>query len=309
MSTVIRIHEFGDASVLRAEDQPVPEPGPGELLVRVDAAGVNPVDFKIREGAYPLVTKDDLPFSMGADVAGTVERAGEGVTSFDRGAAIHAMLGQGRGAYAQHVIVKSDEAAAIPANLSAAEAASVPLAGLTAWQGLLDHGRLAAGQRVLIHGAAGGVGHFAVQIAKAQGATVIATAREEDADFLRDLGADEVIDYRNQRFEDETDEIDLVFDTIGGETQERSWQVLKKGGAMVSTLDEPSESKANEKNAHRARFLVQPNGTQLEEIDALIHQGKIRVVVDRTFPLDQAGRAHDTLEGEHIRGKIALTVG
>ncbi|WP_299819597.1 NADP-dependent oxidoreductase [uncultured Jannaschia sp.] len=306
MSTTIRIHEFGASDVLRVEDRPVPEPGPGEVRIRVAAAGLNPVDFKTREGSYPMVSRDDLPLAMGHEVAGTVEAVGEGVESFARGARVHAMVSAG--GYAQHVVVSAGDAAAVPEGLSDAEAAAIPLAALTAWQGLVDHGGLTAGQRVLIHGGAGGVGHFAVQIAKARGATVLATASAGDEDVLRELGADTVIDYRNARFEEETGEVDLVLDLIGGETQERSWSVLRHGGAMVSSLQEPSEEKAREKDARATAFLVKPDGTQLEEIGRLVTRGQLRPVVAETFPLERAADAQDRLETGHVRGKIVLLV-
>lgn len=307
MSVAIRIHEFGESGVLRSEDVPTPEPGPGELRIRVHAAGVNPVDYKIRQGKYPLVTDRDLPVGMGRDVSGVVDAVGDGVESFAKGAAVHAMVSKG-GGYARYAIVSAGDAAAVPSGLGHEQAAAIPLAGLTAWQALVDHGELRDGQSVLVHGGAGGVGHFAIQIAKARGARVLTTAADEDASLLRELGADVVIDYRNQRFEDETGEVDLVLDLIGGETQERSWAVLKSGGAMVSTLDEPSEEKARERNARTARFLVEPNGTQLEEIDRLVLAGELRPVVSETFPLDRAAEAQDKLEREHVQGKIVLTV-
>ena len=307
MSRVVRIHEFGDSSVLQHDDVAIPEPGPGEVRVRVHAAGVNPVDYKIREGKYPMVTADDLPFAMGRDVSGVVDAVGDTVDSFDRGAAVHAMVGRG-GGYAQHAIVRAEEAAAVPRGLSHGEAASMPLAALTAWQGMIDHGDLREGQTVLIHGGAGGVGHFAVQIAKARGATVVTTAAAEDAPLLQELGADRVIDYRSQRFEEEAGDVDLVFDLIGGDTQDRSWSVLARGGALVSTLGEPSEEKARETDARATRFLVQPNGTQLEEIDRVFLAGQLRPVIAESFPLERAAEAQDRLERGHSRGKVVLSV-
>ena len=307
MTRAIRIHEFGDSGVLRQEDVPTPEPGPGEMLVRVHAAGINPVDYKIRQGGYPAVGEDDLPITMGLDVSGVVEAVGDAVDSFTERAAVHAMLSR-PGGYAEHAIVRAEEAAAVPRELNHEQAAAVPLAALTAWQGLLEQGGLQAGQTVLIHGGAGGVGHFAVQIAKAHGAEVVVTAGQEDVPLLTDLGADRVVDYRSQRFEDEVGEVDLVLDLIGGETQERSWAVLKRGGAMVSTLQDPSKERAREKDARTGWFLVSPNGTQLEEIDRLVMNGQLRPVVMETLPLDRAAEAHDRLEHEHSRGKIVLTV-
>ncbi|SFH26748.1 NADPH:quinone reductase [Palleronia marisminoris] len=307
MSLAVRIHEFGASDVLRSEDVPTPEHGPGEVRIRVHAASVNPVDYKIRQGGYPMVSADDLPITMGRDVAGVVDAVGDGAESFDEGALVHAMISNG-GGYAQHAIVNVGDAAAVPNGLGHDQAAAIPLAGLTAWQALVDHGKLRGGQSVLIHGGAGGVGHLAVQIAKARGAQVFTTAAAEDASLLRELGADKVIDYRNQRFEDEIDEVDLVVDLVGGETQNRSWAVLKSGGAMVSTLEEPSEEKAREKNAHTARFLVQPNGTQLGEIGRLVLKGQLRPVVSEVLPLERAAEAQDKLEQEHVQGKIVLSV-
>ncbi|WP_375261909.1 NADP-dependent oxidoreductase [Palleronia sp.] len=306
MSIAIRIHEFGASDVLQFDDIPTPEPGPGELRIRVHAASVNPVDYKIRQGGYPMVGADDLPFTMGRDVSGVVDAVGEGAESFGKGALVHAMISTG-GGYVEHAIVNAGDAAAVPDGLGHEQAAAIPLAGLTAWQALVDHGQLRNGQRVLIHGGAGGVGHFAIQIAKARGAWVATTAAAEDVSLLHELGADMVIDYRNQRFEDEIDEVDLVVDLIGGETQDRSWAVLKSGGAMVSTLEEPSEEKAREKKARTARFLVQPDGMQLEEIGRLVLKGQLRPVVSETLPLERAAEAQDKLEQEHIQGKIVLT--
>ncbi|HVW92284.1 MAG TPA: NADP-dependent oxidoreductase [Devosia sp.] len=239
----MRIHEFGGPDVLQRDDVQRPAAGPGELLVRVAAASVNPVDFKMRAGGYSR-QQQDLPITLGRDLAGTVEQVGPGVSGFSTGDEIFALLGRDRGTYAEYVLVKPEEAARKPKNLSFIEAAAVPLAGLTAWQGLFDQGGLAAGQRVLIHGGAGGVGHLAVQFAKAHGAFVATTASAQDADYLRGIGADEVIDYKNQRFEDELSGMDLVYDLIGGETQARSWDVLKPGGIIVSTLGEPSQEEA-----------------------------------------------------------------
>jgi NADPH:quinone reductase-like Zn-dependent oxidoreductase len=206
-------------------------------------------------------------------------------------------------------MVKAVEMAAKPARLSHAEAAAVPLAGLTAWQGLFEHGGLQAGQRVLIHGGGGGVGHFAIQFAKAKGATVFTTAGGDDLDFVRGLGADMAIDYKAQRFEEVARDIDVVYDLIAGETQERSWPVLKPGGIIVSTLSQPSDEKARAHQARGTHYMARPNGEQLLEIARLIDEGKVRVVVARRFPLDQVRAAHEMLEREHPHGKIVLDVG
>jgi NADPH:quinone reductase-like Zn-dependent oxidoreductase len=302
----IRIHKFGGPEVLKEDSLPVPEPGAGEILVRVDAASVNPVDGKIREGKFLNVAA--LPLTLGRDLSGVVEACGGGVQGVTRGEAIFALLGHDRGAYAQEVVVKSGEWARMPDNLSAVEAAAVPLAALTAWQGMIDHGGLTSGQRVLVHGGAGGVGHFAIQIAKAKGAWVATTCAGEDVDFVKNLGADAAFDYKTETFEDNLSDIDLVYDLIGGETQERSFQVLKEGGALVSTLKQPDKAKALSKNLTVAHYVTGPDAGELSKIAALIEQGKIRPVVHAVYPLAEAARAEQALAEEHVRGKIVLTL-
>jgi NADPH:quinone reductase-like Zn-dependent oxidoreductase len=302
----VRIHEFGGPEVLRVEDQPRPEPAPGEVLVRVEAASVNPVDYKMRNGGY--VPQSALPLTLGRDVAGVVESAPDEASGFKAGDAVYAMLARDRGGYVEYVAVKAADCALKPERLDFIQAAAVPLAALTAWQGLFDHGCLNSGQRVLIHGASGGVGHFAVQFAKARGATVFATCSQDDAAFVRGLGADEVIDYHAERFEDRARDIDLVYDLVGGETQDRSWAVLKDGGVMVSTLNEPDKAKEQAKHAHGVHYMAQPNGGQLAEIAKLIDDGKVTPTVAAVFPLAEAAKAERKLEDGHVRGKIVLEV-
>jgi NADPH:quinone reductase-like Zn-dependent oxidoreductase len=304
----IRIHTFGGPEVLKLEDVPLPQPGDDEILVRIRAASVNPVDFKIRKGGYPMVTPKDLPKTLGRDFSGTVESVGARVQGVNTGDAVFALLGRDRGAYAQYVIAKPTEFAAKPRDIDHVHAAAVPLAALTAWQGIFDQGKLTAGQKVLIHGGAGGVGHMAVQLAKAKGAWVAATCSGGDIDFVRGLGADKVIDYKTQRFEDEVSELDLVYDLIGGETQTRSFAVLKRGGALISTLKQPDAAKAAEKNLHVAHYMAEASATELAEVAGLINEGKVRAVVSRTFPLAEAAAAQTFLEKEHVRGKVVLTV-
>jgi NADPH:quinone reductase-like Zn-dependent oxidoreductase len=302
----VRIHRFGGPEVLELEDLPMPEPRDDEVVVRVHAAGVNPVDYKIRSGGYPMVKQDDLPVVLGRDLSGTVALCGTRAHTLKQGDPVYAMSGPDRGTYAQFVLVKAVEMTAKPAALSHAEAGAVPLAALTAWQGLFDHGGLQAGQRVLIHGGAGGVGHFAVQFAKVAGATVFATAGGGDLDFVRGLGADAVIDYKAQRFEEIASDIDVVFDLIAGETQERSWSVVKPGGILVSTLAEPSREAAQAHRARGTRYMAQPNGAQLQQIGRLLDEGRVRVVLTKRFPLAEVREAHRTLEQEHPRGKVVL---
>lgn len=305
----VRIYRFGGPDVLTLEEVPVPSPGEEELLLRVHAASVNPVDYKIRQGKYPPVSVAQLPLTLGRDASGQIESCGSAVRGLREGDAIYVMLGSlDRGTYAEHVVVRPGEAAAKPSRLSHLDAAAVPLAGLTAWQGLFDHGHLQGGQRVLIHGGSGGVGHFAIQFAKARGATVVTTVAEENIDFVRELGADEAIDYRAQPFETVVRDVDMVFDLVGGETQERSWQVLKPGGVLVSTLGEPPREKATQHNVHGVGYVARPDAGELAEIGRLIDGGKVRPVIAATYPLAEARQAHERLERGHVRGKIALTI-
>ena len=300
----IRIHRFGGPEVMQVDEVPIPEPRDDEVLLRVHAASVNPVDYKIREGKF--VGPDKLPLTLGRDLSGTVEKAGAGERDLRRGDALYAMLGHDRGAFAEYVIVRKGEAARKPERLSHVEAASVPLAGLTAWQGLFDHGGLREGQRVLIHGGAGGVGHFAIQFAKAKGARVLTTVSRDDLDLVRELGAAEAIDYKAQRFETVARDVDMVFDLIGGETQERSWAVLKRGGILVSTLGPPPREKAEQQAVRAAGFMATPNAAELATIGRLIDDGKVRPFIAATFPFSEAAAAEEQLEHGHVRGKIVL---
>lgn len=302
----VRINRFGGPEVLQVESVPVPAPRDDEVVVRVNAASVNPVDYKTREGSFPPVKADALPIVLGRDLSGTAELLGTRAHTMKRGDPIYAFIGTDRGAYARYVLVKAVEMAAKPRNLDHVQAAAVPLAGMTAWQGLFDHGGLRAGQRVLIHGGTGGVGHLAAQFAKARGATVLTTVAGRDLDFARELGADEAIDYQAQRFEDVAREVDLVLDLIGGETQERSWSALKRGGIIVSTLTQPSEERARAHGARGAHFMAQPNGEQLNEISRLIEAGQVKPFVAAVFPLDQVQAAQSTLEKGGLRGKVVL---
>jgi NADPH:quinone reductase-like Zn-dependent oxidoreductase len=304
----IRIHRFGGPETLKEDELPLPHPRDDEILVRVEAAGVNPVDAKMRDGKVSSIQAKDLPLTLGRDLSGVIESCGTTVQGLRKGDEVFAFVGYDRGAYAQYVMVKAGEFAPKPENLSHVEAAAVPLAGLTAWQGLLDHGKLAAGQRVLVHGGAGGVGHFAVQIAKTKGAWVAATCSGSDVDFVKELGADQVIDYQNQNFVEEVGDIDLVFDLVAGETQDRSFAVLKAGGALISTLQAPDKSKAKAKKLRVADYMAKPNAAQLAEIGRLLLEGKIKPYVFRTFKLEEAGKAEQVLAEQHVRGKIVLTV-
>lgn len=303
----IRIHGFGGPDVLAFEEVPKPRPVDGEVLIKVRAASVNPIDYKIRAGEF----KPDglqIPMTLGRDVAGVVEEVGPNVTDLKVGDEVYTLLDRDHGGYAEYTLAKEENVAKKPQALDYIRAAGVPLAATTAWQGLFDHGKLKAGERVLIHGAAGGVGHFAVQFAKDRGAYVIATARIEDHELLRTLGADEVIDYRTERFEQRAHDIDLVLDLVAGDTQYRSWNVLRNGGRLVSTLHPPSKEEAEQHHAHGEAFMAEPNRSELDEISQLIDSGRVSVFVQQTIPLQEARRAHEHIEHDHIRGKVVLTI-
>lgn len=305
-----RMHKTGGPGVLKLEEVPLPKPRKGEFLVDVRSAGINPVDIKIREGKFPLF-KAHLPATIGRDIAGIIRGIGgdRAKSAFKMGDSVFGMLDYERGAYAEYTIASAREIVRRPKNLKERDAGAIGVAALTAWQGLFDHGKLKKGQRVLIHGAAGGVGHYAVQFAKYAGAKVIATASGRDLKWVKGLGADEVIDFENQKFEEHTGNIDLVFDLIAGETQERSWQVLKEeGGAIVSTLSEPSKAEARKRRARGLRMVVKANPLQLKKIAALIVRGRVKVVIDKTFPLEKVSAAHQYLQNGHVRGKVALKI-
>lgn len=303
----VRIHEYGGPEVLQYEDAPRPKPGPGDVLIRVYAAGVNPVDWKIRQGLNRQNLHYSLPVILGWDVSGVIETVGAGATRLKKGDAVYSRPDITRdGAYAEYIIARESEVALKPLNLDHAHAAAIPLAALTAWQAIFDGADLRAGQRVLIHAAAGGVGGYAVQLARWKGAHVIGTASGKNRDYVRDLGADEVIDYTSTRFEDVVHDVDVVFDTIGGDTQQRSWKVLKKGGILVSTLTTPSQEEAKAHGARGIHIYVQPNQKQLTEIAWLVESGKFRSLLEVVLPLSEARKAHELSQTGHTRGKIVL---
>jgi NADPH:quinone reductase-like Zn-dependent oxidoreductase len=306
----VRMHAYGGPEVLKFEEAPRPDPGDGEVVVRVHGAGINPVDWKVRAGLVRAIPHK-LPLILGWDVSGTVEWLGPNARGFQAGDEVYTRLDVRRdGAYAEHVAVPAAALALKPRLIDHLHAAAVPLAGLTAWQALFDpsHAELAQGQTILIHGAAGGVGHFAVQLAKWRGARVIATGSADNAGFLRELGADVFVDYRAQRFEDVAHDVDAVLDTIGGETLERSWAVLRRGGALVTIAGAPAPELAAQHGVRASGVMAQTNVRQLNELAALIDAETLRPAVSRIFPLAHARKAHELSEAGHVRGKIVLDV-
>jgi NADPH:quinone reductase-like Zn-dependent oxidoreductase len=303
-----RIHRFGGPGVLEADEVEPSLPDASQVLVAVKAASVNPVDFKIRSGKYPAVREDRLPYTLGRDVSGVVEKCGAQATAFKIGDEVFGMVGINGGGYADKVVLDQKATARKPASLDHVHAAAIPLAGQTAWQGLFRHGQLKAGQSVLIHGGSGGVGHFAIQFAKAKGARVLTTVSTSSVDFARSLGADVVIDYKTQRFEDHASDLDMVFDLIDGETRERSWSLLKRGGILVSTLTEPSQDQAKEHGVRAKRYTVEADGAELAEIADLVTAGKVKPHVAKTYPLDHASEALRSVEEGHSVGKVVLVM-
>lgn len=311
MSTMkaIRFHAYGGPEVLVHEDAPRPEAATGELLIRVAAAGVNPVDWKARAGHLKDWLQYQLPLIPGWDVSGTVAAMGNGVSGFKEGDEVFGMLDLTRdGAYAEYAIARAADMARKPASVSHVDAASLPIAALTAWQALFEVARLAPGQTILIHGAAGGVGHFAVQFAKGKGARVIATASARNTGFVRELGAERVIDYQSTRFEESVRDVDIVLDTIGGDTQQRSWQVLKKGGILVATLGIDTSQAARDFGARGEGMFVHADAGQLSKIAALVEAKQLRPYIGSTPQLTEAAKAHEQSETGHVRGKIVLRV-
>jgi NADPH:quinone reductase-like Zn-dependent oxidoreductase len=304
----IRIHEYGGPEKLREEDVPEPRAESGQVLVRVHAASVNPIDYKLASGVMRQIMPLEFPWIPGGDFSGVVEAVGAGVTGFKKGDVVYGDT-PGGGAYTQQLGTSASVVAPKPSKLSHIEAASVPLAGQTAWQALFDHGRLERGQTVLIHGGSGGVGAFAVQLAHWKGAKVLATGSAENADFLRSLGADMAIDYKAKPFESVAKNVDLVLDLIGGETQRRSFGVLKPGGSLIATAQPPSEQEAAQHKVRAAMMRMEASAKNLLELAKLLDAGTIRPLVSKKYPMSEARAAWADILSGHTRGKIVLEVG
>jgi len=306
----VRIHEFGDPEkVLKLEATEVPIPKEDEVLIKVYASAVNPVDQKIITGQAQEKFPSTFPLTIGWDVAGIIEQAGSHVRNFSIGDEVYGRpFPTTNGAFAEYLVIKADEVALKPRSLDHLNAAAVPLAGLTAWQGLFKFGKLEKGQRVLIHAASGGVGSFAVQFAKWKGAYVIGTASADNLAFIKQLGADDAIDYQNERFEERLSDIDLVIDLIGKETQERSLEVIKPGGRLVTTVMPEFKEKAKEKGIHLEGFTAQSYKDDLEQIADLIDDGIVSPVVSAVYDLEDAVKAEALSAQKHTRGKIVIKV-
>jgi len=313
----IAIQEFGGRDQLQLMDLPVPAVGAQEVLIQIKATGVNPIDWKIREGFLRDVFPHEFPIILGWDAAGVVEKIGSEVTERRVGDEVYAYCRLPvihNGSYAEYIALPANIVAKKPVSLSFEQAASVPLVALTAYQSLFDAGGLRSGETVLIHAAAGGVGGFAVQLAKQHGATVIGTASPHNHDYLRGLGADRVIDYVTQDFRQAIRRwypsgVDLVYDCVGGDVLEQSVEILNPTGRLI-TIAEPAQAETMKKQGLNVQFVfVEPNARQLEELTNMADQGKLHTHVSDTFPLEEAVQAHEILETHHVKGKLVLTLG
>lgn len=312
----IAIREFGGRDKLERMDLPVPEVGAGEVLVRVKGAGVNPVDWKIREGRLKDLFPHRFPLIPGWDAAGIVEKIGPGVTRFRVGDEIFAYcrkpVVQG-GAYAEYIALKEEHMAVKPRNTTFTEAAGIPLTALTAYQALVDAAGIRSGERVLIHAAAGGVGGFGVQIAKDRGALVWGTAGSRNEDYVRSLGAERVIDYSRDDFRKVIrsaypDGVDVVFDCVGGDVLKKSVEIVRKGGRLISIVDSLDERSLGRADIRFEFVFVAPNSKELSELGQMVEQGRLRVHLEEVLPLEAAAKAHELSESRHTRGKIVLSV-
>ena len=303
----IRVHQFGGPDALVQEDVPRPVPGDGEVLLRVKAAGVGPWDAWIRSGRSVL--PQPLPLTPGSDVAGIVEALGPGAAEFTMGDAVFgATNDRFTGGYAEYAVASATKLAKMPRRLGFTEAASVPVVACTAWQMVFEHGAVDATKRVLVHGAAGNVGAYAVQLARRVAQEVVATAMSRDVAYVQTLGAHRIIDVQTSRFEEDVTDVDVVLDTIGGETQDRSFAVLKPGGVLVSAVVAPDPEKAARHGVRALFFLVEVSSPRLEQIASLIDAGELTTSVGDVLPLSAARMAHEMLAGKpHKRGKIVLT--
>lgn len=305
----VRIHSYGGREVLAYEDAPRPIPGENEVLIQVYASSVNPFDIAARSGYLDGYFHYTLPLILGTDVSGVIEEVGTGVTDFAPGDEVYSRAGVVRdGAYAEYAVVPVSDVAFKPKSVDHFHAAALPHVTLTAWQALIEVAQLTQGQTVLIHAAAGGVGHVAVQLSKSLGAKTIGTA-SLNIEHLQELDCDETIDYSTTAFENTVKNVDVVLDLVGGETQQRSWAVMRPGGILLATVQPPSQEMAS---AHgvRQHFVTStpPIGQVLTEVASLVDSGQLKPIVSAVLPLQEIQRAHEMIEGKHTHGKIVLQI-
>jgi len=306
----LQISEYGGADVIKLNaDAPKPTIGADTVLVEVYVAGVNPVDWSIRAGYLKEMMPLKFPATLGVDFSGVVANVGKNVSDFKLGDEVYGMANAASGgSFAEYTAVPATSLAHKPAAASHTEAAALPLAGLSAWQALKDQAKLAADQKILIHGGAGGIGTIAVQLAKHIGAYVATTVHADDKEYATALGADAVIDYEHEKFEDSVSNYDVVFDTVGGEVFNRSFAVLKKGGVIVSMVEQPNEELAKEHGVTALGQFTQPNSSQLSQIAQWVDSGKVKIEIEHEFPLDEGGEALEYLKRDHRRGKVVITI-
>jgi NADPH:quinone reductase-like Zn-dependent oxidoreductase len=307
-----QIDNYGGSEVVKINDNaPKPTVSQGQLLIKVYAAGVNPVDWKIREGYMRQMAPLKFPATLGGDFSGVVVEVGEGISVFKKGDEVYgqaSIIRGGSGSFAEFASADANTTARKPKNASHVEAAALPLTGVSAWQALVDHIGLSRGEKILIHGGAGGIGSIAIQLAKHLGAYVATTVSAKDIQYVKELGADEAIDYKNQSFEDLVHDYDAVYDTVGGETYVRSFKVLKKGGIIVSMLEQPRADLMEQYGVNAIGLFTQVNSERLSKLAELVEKNAIKVHVEKTFPLERAGEALAYLQKGHPRGKVVLKI-
>ena len=309
----VQIKRYGGIDVVELNDTAsVPSVSVGKILVDVKASGVNPADWKVREGYFQQMAPLQFPSNLGFDFSGTVKQLGEDVPSdFEQGDEVYGqtpVLSGGSGAFAELVLVDKDSITHKPKTLTHIEAAALPTVGVSSWQALVENIGLSKGQKILIHGGAGGIGSIAIQLAKHNGAYVSTTVNVNDKQFVQELGADQIIDYNSQKFEDLLHDYDAVFDTIGGDTYKRSFKVLKKGGIIISTLEQPNSELMQQYGVKATFQFTQVNRKRLTKLAQWVDQNNIKINVDRTFSLDEAGKALDYQKDVHPRGKVVITI-
>lgn len=307
-----QINKYGGLDVLEInENVPKPSSGKDQVLVEVYAAGLNPVDWKLREGHLKEMAPISFPATLGGDFAGVVTETGEGVSGYKAGDKVYGwggVLKGGTGSFAEFVAANTSETSAMPEGLGFTDASSLPLVGVSALQGLEEHIKLRPGQKILIHGGAGGIGSIAIQFAKAIGAYVATTVSTDDVDFAKSLGADQVIDYKNEDFEKLLKDLDAVLDTVGGETTNKSFSVLKKGGVIVSMLGQPSEELVRQHGVTAIGQYTVSSPERLLRLTTLVESGTVKPMADKVFPLEEAKEAFRYLEEVHPRGKVVLEI-